>query len=133
MAGYSGTPLVTKLGIKQGMRLCILGAPHDFSDTLGELPEVHRLKQLGSDLDFVLYFTDSASKLHSRFASLTDALVVNGMLWIGWPKKASKMKTDLDENIVRRVGLEAGLVDVKVCAIDERWSGLKFVRRLKDR
>jgi hypothetical protein len=84
-------------------------------------------------LDFVLLCTTSQDDLRPQFKACAARLKSNGMLWIGWPKKAAKMATDLDENVVRAIGLEAGLVDVKVCAIDESWSGLKFVIRLKDR
>ena len=91
------------------------------------------MKKLAGDLDFVHLFTDGRSTLAKEMPKLRDSLKPNGTLWISWPKKSSGVRTDLDENIVRDIGLKAGLVDVKVCAVDETWSGLKFVFRLKDR
>lgn len=133
-AGYSGTPLVQKLGIKEGMRLAILNAPADYEDTLGSLPKgVARLSRLGKELDFIQFFSEERAKLEVKFAALKAALAHDGALWISWPKKASKAETDLDENIVRQIGLDGGLVDVKIAAVDEIWSGLKFVYRLEDR
>jgi hypothetical protein len=131
-AGYSGTPLVAKLGVKPGARAQIVRAPADFSKTLGSLPEGVTLVSRGS-LDFGMLFSTKRTDLAKRFPGLRDRLAPNGMLWIAWPKQSSGATTDLNENVVRGVGLELGLVDVKVCAVDAIWSGLKFVRRLKDR
>ena len=131
-AGYSGTPLVAKLGIKEGARAVFVGAPGDFDDTLGPLPDGVRTMRTGT-VDVAILFVTGFSELSRKFAQLRDRLEINGMLWVAWPKKSSGVKSDLDENLVRDFGLEAGLVDVKVCAIDETWSGLKFVRRLRDR
>jgi hypothetical protein len=134
VAGYSGTPLPQKLGIKAGTRLGLFNAPKGFDRTLGKLPDgVKTTNRLGGSLDVAVFFTDSGSELSRRFGSLAKAVSPSGGLWVSWPKKSSGVKTDLDENAVRAIGLEAGLVDVKVCAIDEIWSGLKFVVRLKDR
>ena len=134
MAGYSGKPLAQKLGIKSGMRLIILNAPPDYETTLGRLPDgVEQVDILSGTFDFIHYFVMERAQLQADFASLKHALEQKGMLWVSWPKKAAKMKTDLDENIIREIGLDGGLVDVKVAAVDERWSGLKFVYRLKDR
>jgi hypothetical protein len=134
MAGYSATPLLKKLGIKENARLRFENAPGSVIAELGPLPGgatvVNNNEQ---ELDLVLLFTTSRDELEARFGRLAGQLKPNGMLWISWPKKASKMATDLNENRVRETGLAAGLVDVKVCAIDETWSGLKFVRRVKDR
>ena len=130
--GYSGTPLVDKLGIKPGARLKLVSEPRDFAGLLGGLPEGSRVASRGA-LDFGMLFVKSQSDLRKRFARLRDRLESNGMLWVAWPKKASGVETDLTEGVVRAFGLESGLVDVKVCAIDHTWSGLKFVRRLKDR
>lgn len=133
-AGYSGTPLVRKLGLKPGMRLAILNPPQGYDSTLGPLPDgVKRLKGLGKQMDFVHFFSKSRRELAPRFPKLRSALAYDGILWISWPKKASKVATDLDENVIRALGLAAGLVDVKVAAVDEVWSGLKFVYRLEDR
>ena len=130
--GYSGTPLVDKLGIKPGARLQLVSEPKDFAGLLGGLPEGTRVASRGT-LDFAMLFVQSQTDLRKRFARLRDRLESNGMLWVAWPKKTSGVETDLTEGIVREFGLESGLVDVKVCAVDDTWSGLKFVRRLKDR
>jgi hypothetical protein len=134
MAGYSGTPLVQKLGIKPDARVHFACAPADFAATLGPLPAgVDEVGPSAKGLDFALLFVTDRAALAKRFAKFAGRLVSTGMLWVAWPKKASGVATDLTENIVRDIGLEAGLVDVKVCAIDDTWSGLKFVYRLKDR
>ena len=134
MAGYSKKSLVQKLGIKAGHRLIILNLPPDYRQTLGELPpEVITADRLNGPLDFIHYFSDERAGLEQRFPELKAALSMTGMLWISWPKRASNMDTDLTEDVVRQIGLANGLVDVKVAAIDETWSGLKFVYRLKDR
>ena len=136
-AGDSGTPLPKKLGIKPGHRIRLIGAPQGFGGTLGELPQpvevVEGDGEGGAPLDLVLFFTDSADALRARFDALAGSLTPAGMLWIAWPKKASKVPTDLTEDGVRRIALERGMVDVKVCAIDATWSGLKLVYRLVDR
>jgi hypothetical protein len=131
-AGYSGTPLVAKLGIRVGARAQIMNPPADFPETLGILPEGVTLSSRG-ELDFAMFFVTRKTDLAKRFPGLRDRLAPNGMLWISWPKQSSGALTDLTENVVRAVGLELGLVDVKVCAVDSTWSGLKFVRRLTDR
>jgi hypothetical protein len=130
--GYSGTPLVDKLGIKPGAKLKFVSAPKGFDALLGPLPERSRFATSGT-LDFAILFAKSRSDLVKGFPRLRDRLEPNGMLWVAWPKKTSGVETDLTEGVVRTFGLESGLVDVKVCAIDDTWSGLKFVRRLKDR
>ena len=136
-AGYSGTPLPKKLGIKPGHRIRLIGAPEGFGDTLGALPQpvdvVSSDDEGASPLDLILFFTDSADVLRARFDGLAASLTAAGMLWVAWPKKASKVPTDLTEDVVRRIALERGMVDVKVCAIDATWSGLKLVYRLADR
>ena len=134
MAGYSGTPLIKKLGIKDGYRIAFVDAPEDFAEELGRLPsDVSTLSRPGKRMDFVLLFTTSAAALERDFARLAKMLSANGMLWVAWPKKASGVATDLSDNNVRQIGLDAGLVDVKVCAVNDVWSGLKFVYRLQDR
>jgi hypothetical protein len=130
--GYSGTALVDKLGIKSGARLQLVSEPEDFAGLIGPFPDGSRVAVRGV-LDFAMLFVKSQSDLRKRFAPLRDRLESNGMLWVAWPKKTSGVETDLTEGIVREFGLESGLVDVKVCAVDATWSGLKFVRRLKDR
>ena len=134
MAGYSGTPLIQKLGLKPGMKALFVHAPRGYDATLGPLPAgVRRVAAVRRPLDFVQCFVTGRAALEARFARLAAALAPAGMLWISWPKQAANVATDLTEDKVREVGLAHGLVDVKVCAVDETWSGLKFVRRLKDR
>lgn len=130
-AGYSGTPLRKKLGIKPEGRSLLVGAPKDVIEELGVARSA--LSPAAQDLDFILLFVKSEAELVKNFAKLAAKLQPAGMLWVSWPKKASGVATDLSEDVVRKVGLVAGLVDVKVCAVDETWSGLKFVYRLKDR
>jgi len=134
-SGYSGKPLASKMGIKSGQRIIILHAPEGYEATLSAsldgVEVTHDLKH--SPFDIIQYFALSRSAYERDFPLLRDALTTAGMLWVSWPKKAAKMETDLDENFIREFGLANGLVDVKVIAVDERWSGLKFVRRLKDR
>jgi hypothetical protein len=133
-AGYSGTPLPRKLGIKPGARVAVLRAPDGFERTLGELPEGIVIRQRAQRrLDVVLAFFSRRAELERRLPALIAALDPAGGLWIAWPKGASGMPTDLTENIVRDLGVAAGLVDNKVCAIDETWSGLRLVYRLRDR
>lgn len=134
MAGYSGKPLVEKLGVKSGMRCIFLNAPENYSKTLGPLPQnVMVITKLQGSFDFIQAFHTEKKNLGKRFPLLKKRLASNGMLWISWPKGASGVTTDLNENVVREMGLDIGLVDVKVCAVDEIWSGLKFVYRLHDR
>ncbi len=135
MAGYSGTPLVNKLGIKPDHQVALVNAPADFPSTLGRLPAGVMLHDgaRGGAKDVIVFFTTRLADLRKRFGGLAGQLTPAGGLWIAWPKKASGVPTDLTENVIRDVGLEAGLVDNKVCAVDETWSGLRFVIRLKDR
>ncbi|HEY2805372.1 MAG TPA: DUF3052 domain-containing protein [Gemmatimonadales bacterium] len=133
MAGYSGTPLVDKLGLKPGMKVHFCEAPRDYFKTLGRTPTIVLMTRLKGTLDFIQYFVTARRDLEARFPALEQALATDGMLWISWPKKASGVDTDLSEDLIREAGLASGLVDVKVCAVDDIWSGLKFVRRLADR
>lgn len=134
MAGYSSTPLAKKLGIKEGSRVAFVNAPDEFEATLEPLPDdVKIVKRINNSIDIILFFVTAERLLARDFASLAKKLVPNGMIWIAWPKKSSGVKTDLAFENVQRIGLDAGLVDVKICAVDEIWSGLKFVYRLKDR
>lgn len=128
-AGYSGTPLVKKLGLKPGMRMRIASAPDGYRKTLGAL-DASRAR---TDLQFIQFFTKSRSELKKALPGLMKTLAPDGMLWISWPKKASKVPTDITEDTIREVALPLGLVDVKVCAVDDVWSGLKLVRRLENR
>ena len=134
MAGYSGTPLVKKLGIKEGFRVSLVGAPDGFRGELEGLPDgVSFVTSVQGQLDLILLFAKTQSDLTRNFSRLAAKLTPTGMLWIAWPKKASGVPTDLSDGVVREIGLDAGLVDVKVCAVNEIWSGLKFVIRVKDR
>jgi hypothetical protein len=124
---------VLKLGIKDGWAIAILNAPHGYERTLKLPGNVRRKASAAGSLDFIQFFTDQKRELEDRFAGLARALAPAGMLWISWPKRASGVATDLTEDVIRVIGLAHGLVDVKVAAVDDVWSGLKFVRRLKDR
>ena len=133
-AGYSARSLAEKLGIKPHTRIAVIGAPRGYRGTLGALPPgVAIATTLRGTLPFIQFFIKQRVALESRFPVLTRSLTTDGALWISWPKKASGVATDLTEDGVRAVALAHGLVDVKVCAVDEVWSGLKLVRRLKDR
>ena len=126
--------LVQKLGIKAGFRLAILSAPANYDNTLGQLPEDAEAKhKLSGQLDFVQVFATDAKALQEEFQNIKPNLKENGILWISWPKVSSGLITSLNEKAVRELGLQNGLVDVKVCAVDDVWSGLKFVKRIKDR
>ena len=134
MPGYSGTPLPKKLGIKAGFRIHFADLPAEVRTELrDELSACEISRDCKGPFDFAMLFTKSRSALTKDFPRVAKQLTPAGMLWISWPKKSSGVATDLDENIVREIGLDAGLVDVKVCAVTEIWSGLKFVRRVKDR
>ncbi|HET6180758.1 MAG TPA: DUF3052 domain-containing protein [Candidatus Sulfotelmatobacter sp.] len=134
MPGYSGTPLPKKLGIKDGLRVCLVDAPSEVRTELkAALLGCKKTNDGKSPLDFAMVFTKSKSDLSKEFKRIDKQLAPAGMFWVSWPKKSSGVATDLDENVVRNIGLAAGLVDVKVCAVTDVWSGLKFVRRVKDR
>jgi hypothetical protein len=144
VAGYSKRSLIDKLGIKSGFKIAILQPFSEYERLLGPLPD--GVTQINAPsgaldfirldfirLDFIQYFTTRRHELEAEFPTLKKALASAGMLWISWPKGSSQIVTDLNENRVREIGLQNGLVDVKVIAVDERWSGLKFVYRLADR
>ena len=134
MAGYSGTPLAKKLGIRAGDTVVAVAAPERYQELLEPLPEgVSVTSEIVQECRFVHCFSVARADLEARLPALKAALTRDGMLWLSWPKKSSGVKTDLTSDVVREIGLEAGLVDVKVCAVDETWSGLKFVYRLVDR
>jgi hypothetical protein len=134
MAGYSGTPLAKKLGIKDKFRIRLLESPAEVREELKPaLAQCELVADGKGQVDVAMLFTRSSSQLSEEFARVAKCLTPAGMLWVSWPKKTSGVPTDLDENKVRAIGLANGLVDVKVCAVTEIWSGLKFVRRLKDR
>ena len=134
MAGYSKTPLAKKIGIKEGSRIALVNAPHDFQSELTDLPDnVQFIKHTAKSLDIIIFFVLTEQSLAKDFSKLAARLNANGMIWIAWPKKSSGVATDLTFDRVQRIGLASGLVDVKICAVDDTWSGLKFVYRLKDR
>ena len=127
-AGYSDTPLERKLGLKAGQRVAVLGAPPEFG-----LAGVRPLRRLAPGLDLIVCFVRTAAELGRRLPRLEAALLPTGSLWIAWPKRSSGVATDLGENLLRELILPSGLVDNKVCAIDETWSGLRFVVRVEHR
>ena len=129
MAGYSGTPLPKKLGIKADSVVALLGAPQGFEAELTPLPDGVRVLRKTRTADRVLFFVDSVAVLHKRFAAAAGTVQPGGGLWIVWPKKASGVRTDVTETAVREFGLAEGWVDYKICAVDETWSGLQFARR----
>ncbi len=138
LAGYSGTPLVKKLGIKAGDTVALVNEPLAFPRELVGLPP--KVELVGADdnpkpgtLNVVILFLRSQAELKKLLPVMKTKIQQQGMIWTAWPKKASKIKTDLDENIIRDKGLSIGLVDIKVCAVNEIWSGLKFVIPVKDR
>ena len=132
--GYSGTPLAKKLGIKEGFKIRIVNQPAYYFELFTEIPEnisILRDKKIKKNL--IHYFTKHAKDLHKDMVSMRNEIEPDGMIWISWPKKASKVATDITEDIIRDLALRNGLVDIKVCAVDEIWSGLKLVIPVKDR
>jgi len=128
MAGYSGTPLLKKLGLKEGSRIAVINAPSEVPDDLRRLP-----KGTKGRIEFALLFLRSQAELRRDYEKVALRIVPDGMLWIAWPKKASGVATDLTEDVIRNFALKTAFVDVKVCAIDETWSGLKLVVRKEHR
>ena len=136
MAGYSGTPLPQKLGIKAGMRVIAIGVPENYRKLLGKLPnDVEFSNKPGVGAQFIHFFATRRSELEKQLPRLYNTLADDGTLWISWPKKSARVESDVTEDVIRVVALPLGLVDVKVCAVDDTWSGLKLVirreRRLK--
>ena len=130
MAGYSNRPLVDKLGIKPGARVALVGAPEGFAATLAPLPDGVRLTtRLSKGVDVAVMFTTSRARLENRWGALTDAVGPAGAVWVAWPKRASGVATDMTEHVMREIALPTGLVDNKVCAIDEVWTGMRLVIR----
>ncbi len=134
MTGYSGTPLAKKLGIKADHRIYLQDAPENYVELLGELPEnVVFLDSLAEKPDMIHIFATRAADLENALLSLKEKIVENGAIWVSWYKKAAKIPTDITEDVVREKALPLGLVDIKVCAVDEKWSGLKLVIRVENR
>lgn len=134
MSGYSGTPLAKKLGIKDGYSVYFKNPPSDYDALLQPLPtHLKVVSQLTPELDFIHFFTKQRSELERELERQLTMIKQDGMIWVSWPKKASKVATDITEDVVREVALPMGLVDVKVCAVDDIWSGLKLVIRKENR
>lgn len=133
MAGYSKRSLAEKLGIKASSRIIFISAPTDYQSVLNLPRNVNVEQQLSGEFDLIQFFTKEKKELLSHFSTLKSYLKPAGFLWASWPKGAAKTAADLTENTIRKIGLAEGLVDVKVIAVDDTWSGLKFVYRLKDR
>ena len=130
MAGYSGTPLAKKLGFKEGSRIRISKAPDNYLALVSPRPEnVQISKAFRKDIDIWHFFTRSSVELSTQLPRQLKAIRQNGMIWVSWPKKASKVPTDVTEDVIRKMALPLGLVNVKVCALDDIWSGLKLVIR----
>jgi hypothetical protein len=135
MAGYSGTPLGKKLGIKEDHRVLFLNSPDGFEEALDDLPPrtVEVSKRSVGPIDVVVVFVRTERELRNQFDALVAKLAQNGGVWVSWPKKSSGVATDLNFDKVQRIGLDAGLVDNKICAVDDTWSGLRFVIRVENR
>ncbi|MEQ1588312.1 MAG: DUF3052 family protein [Cyclobacteriaceae bacterium] len=132
--GYSGTPLAKKLGIKEGFKIRLIDQPDYYFDLFTDLPETLNIQNdKKPKKNLIHYFTKSAAGLRKDIVALRNEIEPNGMIWISWPKKASKIATDITEDTIRELALTNGLVDIKVCAVDEVWSGLKLVIPVKDR
>lgn len=134
MAGYSGTPLPKKLGVKEGHHVALVSAPKGFTEVLGPVPaKVVKGLKGAEPFDVIVWFVKERAALEAGFAETKARLDPSGGLWVAWPKRASGVATDVTEDVVREIALDGGLVDNKVCAIDETWSGLRLCVRLKDR
>jgi hypothetical protein len=134
MTGYSTTPLAKKLGIKEGIQLALVNEPKDYFSLFDSFPNgVTIIKDLKVKKDIIHWFVTESSVLHSDISYLKSQIVDNGAIWVSWPKKTSKLKSDITEDTIRNLALSIGLVDVKVCAVDETWSGLKLVIPVKER
>lgn len=134
MAGYSGTPLPQKLGIKPGTTVVVINAPINYRKLLGKLPsDVTFTNRTGANTSFVHFFTTRRSELEKQLNSLRKKIAENGLVWISWPKKSAGLSTDITEDVIRDVALPLGFVDIKVCAVDETWSGLKLMIRRENR
>ena len=132
-AGYSGTPLAKKLGIKEGSTIALMNQPEHYFSLFTDFPENVKFINSKIKVDFIHYFVKEEKLLVKDIVKLKKSIEQNGMIWISWPKKSSKVETDVTEDVVRNIALKNGLVDIKVCAVDETWSGLKLVIPLKDR
>jgi len=133
-AGYSGTPLAKKLGIKEGFKISVVNPPAYYFDLFTDMPEsINIVTDIETRKNFIHYFATRAKDLKNEIASLKDEIEQDGIIWVSWYKKSSKMSSDVTEDFIRNLALSNGLVDIKVCAVDEVWSGLKLVIPVKDR
>lgn len=133
-AGYSGTPLAKKLGIKDGFDILTINAPDNYLELLGPIPNTTTLSdKIHSDVDLIHLFTNSRDELFFRLAECVRTIKLDGSIWVSWYKKAAKLPTEITEDIVREAAFPLGLVDIKVCAVDDKWSGLKLVIRKENR
>ena len=133
MAGYSGTPLVKKLGIGEGTTVVAINPPADYEKLLGKLPDGARIVKSEREPSFVHLFVRSAGEMIAALTRLRKQIRSDGVIWVSWPKKSSKVPTDVTEDVIREIALPMGLVDIKVCAVDETWSGLKLMIRKSER
>jgi len=134
MAGYSGTPLPQKLGIKPGLMVVTVNAPANYRRLLGQIPDsITFSERLKSGSSFVHLFTSRRSEMQKKMSILRDKISDNGAIWVSWPKKSSGISTDVTEDVIREIALPLGFVDIKVCAVDETWSGLKLMIRRENR
>jgi len=133
-SGYSGTPLAKKLGIKEGFKIRLINHPDHYFDLFTDMPEnIAILKDKATKKNLIHFFTNQAKDLQKNLSLIKTEIEPNGIIWVSWPKKASKIETDITEDVIRNIALANGLVDIKVCAVDETWSGLKLVIPVKDR
>ena len=132
-AGYSGTPLAKKLGIKQGFKIAFINIPEHYFELFTDMPQVTIVNDRKTKKDLVHYFVKDQKQLIKDLFTLKESIEQNGSIWISWPKKTSKVETDITEDIIRKYAIQNGLVDVKVCAVDDVWSGLKLVIPVNDR
>lgn len=134
MTGYSGTPLAKKLGVKAGAKVMLINAPDHYLDLFTDLsPDIYFTDDASLEIDVIHFFSKSADEYRVKLPILMKQIKQDGMIWVSWPKKASKVVTDITEDLIRNFALQIGLVDIKVCAVDEVWSGLKLVIPVKDR
>jgi ribosomal protein L22 len=134
MAGYSGTPLSKKLGIKSGQRIYLKNPPSNYDRLIAPIPDnVNILSRVSNDLDLIHFFTRNRNELRANIKMYMSKIKKDGMIWVSWPKKSSKIVTDITEDAIRQAALPLGLVDIKVCAVDDTWSGIKLVIRKKNR
>lgn len=133
MSGYSATPLAKKLGIREGSRISLFNQPEYYFDLFTDFPADVKITANRSEVDFIHYFSKQRKQLLKDIGKLKSSIKSNGMIWISWPKRSSGVETDITEDVVRSIALDNGLVDIKVCAVDEIWSGLKLVIPVKNR